>query len=226
MVFQSRPFALVFRLVAVVLIATGLVRLMWVPDYGMAWSALIYYTGQSNALCLIWMGVMAGVTVRDIMRDGPRGLAEPWPRLGAMVMMAITVTMLIYLIVLVPTTFVQDGSGYRPFTLTDDLIHIVTPCLTILDWFLFSPKGRLRLYDPVLWAAPPYVYLAFAFTWPFLTGALGEYHWYPYPFMDVGELGLDGVAIQLLVLTISLIAFGYVYVGADKLLARFARRQV
>jgi hypothetical protein len=51
--------------------------------------------------------------------------------------------MLIYLIVLVPAGFQQVGD-YTPFSLTDNPIHIITPCLLILDWLLFTPKGSFR----------------------------------------------------------------------------------
>jgi hypothetical protein len=171
------------------------------------------------------MVFLAGATIRGLARSGPKGPALPWPRLGAAVMMAITVTMLVYLVVLVPYVYVQGGGDYRPFTLTDDLIHIVTPCLVIVDWFLFAPKGRLRLFDPVLWAIPPYLYLAFAFIWPALGGDFGGGQRHPYPFMDVGALGVGGVAFQILVLTAALVGFGYIYVGADKLLARVGGRR-
>ncbi|MDR2374791.1 MAG: Pr6Pr family membrane protein [Bifidobacteriaceae bacterium] len=240
MAIASRPFALVFRLVAVVLIVTGLARLIgfFGPGPGPSWSTLVFYTTQSNVLCLIWMITMTVVTVRAMARGAtggagadqrpnsvPRPSLVPWPRLGAMVMMAITVTMLIYLVVLAPTFYVQGDSGYKPFTLTDDLIHIVTPCLTIADWFLFAPKGRLRLWDPVLWAIPPYTYLLFTVVWPALGGDFGDGRRYPYPFLDVQELGLGRVLLGLLVMTVALVAFGYLFVAADKLAGRAARKR-
>ncbi|MDR2453378.1 MAG: Pr6Pr family membrane protein [Bifidobacteriaceae bacterium] len=224
MAITRRYVALVFRLCAVALIATGLIRLLGVFGEGVNPGMFLYYTTQSNVLVLIWMIAMVAVTIRDIRREGPRGLAAPWPRLGAAVMMAITVTMQIYLVVLAPSAFIQSGGGYVPFTLTDDLIHIVTPCLAIADWFMFAPKGRIRFYDPPLWAIIPYAYLAFGFTWAALGGSFGMAGRYPYPFMDVDALGVGGVALQILVLSVTLISFGYLFVLADKLMARRARR--
>ncbi|MDR0594923.1 MAG: Pr6Pr family membrane protein [Bifidobacteriaceae bacterium] len=221
----SRPAALVFRLVAIGLIVTGLLRLAGVFDGGAHWGVFLFYTTQSNVLVLIWMVLMAGTTVRDWRRDGPRGLAAPWPRWGATVMMAITVTMLVYLVVLAPSAFVQGSSEYVPFTLTDDLVHIITPCLAIADWFLFSPKGRLRWFEPFVWVSPPAAYLLFAFTYSALGGRFGDGWKYPYPFMDVGEFGVGGVALQILVMAVALEAFGYIYVLADHLLAKCARRR-
>ncbi|MDR1394112.1 MAG: Pr6Pr family membrane protein [Bifidobacteriaceae bacterium] len=224
MALTSRYAALAFRLAAIGLILTGLIRLTGVFSGETSWVMLVFYTTQSNLLCLGWMVFLAAVTLRDLRRHGPRGVCQPWPRLAAMVMMAITVTMAIYLVVLAPATFRQGGEGYVPFTLTDDLIHIITPCLLIADWFLFSPKGRLRLFDPVLWAIPPYIYLLFVFIWAVAGLTFGSGRRYPYPFLDVQAHGAGGVILQVAVLTVTLVAFGYIYVVADKLLARAARR--
>jgi hypothetical protein len=233
MALQSRLFALIFRLASIALIATGLVRLMGLFGGGTAaWAAFTFYTTQSTVLCLVWMAALAVRTARDMARGGPRGNALTWPRAGAAGMMAITVTMLIYLVVLAPSAFVQEGEGYRPFTLTDDLIHIITPCLVIADWFMFAPKGRLRWFEPLYWIIPPWTYLLWAFTWPLLGGNFGEGRRYPYPFADPTQAnaagvpqGWDGVAVQILILTVALDAFGFLYVVADKLLARAARKR-
>lgn len=206
-------------------IITGVVRLLGFGSDGpIWWAASLFYTTQSNLLCFGWMAVLAVVTARAIIRDGPHGPCQPWPRLDAAITMAITVTMLIYLVVLVPQTFAQAGD-YQPFTLTDDLIHIITPCLIIADWLLFTPRGRLRWFEPTLWAIIPFLYLAFAFTWSGLGGDFGDGRRYPYPFMNVAELGWGGVAAQLAILTVSLMAFGYLFVIVDKVMTRYAKRR-
>ena len=108
---------------------------------------------------MVWSAI---VTVRDAEAKGWYGYSTPSARGEAAVMEAITVTMLIYLFVLAPALFTQPGA-YQPFTLTDNLVHIVTPVLVIVDWLLFIPKGEIKPYDPLLWALIPYSYLAFAF---------------------------------------------------------------
>ncbi|WP_172979868.1 Pr6Pr family membrane protein [Agromyces agglutinans] len=224
---MSIPFryaALVYRVVSVILIAIGLARVLGLVRGTPVWGALTFYTTLSNVLCLVWMLVLVVATIRDLRVEGPRGLSTPSPRFGGAVMEAITVTMLIYLVVLVPSAFVQAGD-YEPFTLTDNLIHIITPCLLIGDWLLFSPKGRFRWVDPLLWALIPYAYLVYAFTWSALGGTFGNVGRYPYPFMNVDELGIGGVAWQIVVLTVALVAVGYVYVVLDRLLARAAAKR-
>jgi len=137
-------------------------------------------------------------------------------------MMAITVTMLIYLVVLVPARFADGDSDI--FSLTDNLIHIITPLLVIVDWLIFVPKGAFRWVDPLLWTLIPYAYLVWAFVYGALGGEFTPGQKYPYPFMDVDVLGVGGVAQWIVALTLALIVVGLVFVVIDRTLAALARR--
>jgi len=63
------------------------------------------------------------------------------------------------------------------------LLHYVTPWLYILYWLIFTPKGALRWSDPAWWLAYPVVY----FIYTLIQGV--RYGRYPYPFVDVTQLG-------------------------------------
>jgi len=216
---KSRGLALAFRSIAFIIILAGIARISGIFTSSPAWKSFLFYTVQSNLLCLAWIGILIWWTARDIRRSGVHGTSTPSARFGGAVMLAITVTMLIYLVVLVPISFQQAGD-YVPFSLTDNLIHIITPCLLILDWLLFSPKGSFRWSDPLLWALIPIAYLAFAFTYGGLGGEFYPGARYPYPFMNIEALGLSGVALWLAGLAVALIAVGYVYVAADRVMGR------
>lgn len=219
MLLTARPLALAYRVLASAVILWGIGRVsgLWAGQFSAV--SFLYYTVLSNVLCLIWMLLSAAGTVRDARADGWRGASTPSARGAAAVMQAITVTMLIYLFVLAPALFTQPGA-YEPFTLTDNLVHIVTPLLVIVDWLLFVPKGRLRGYDPLLWALIPYAYLAFAFAYSALGGRFAGGTAVPYPFMDVETHGVGGVVAWIAGLTVALVAVGYVFVGLDRLLRR------
>ncbi|WES64596.1 Pr6Pr family membrane protein [Microbacter sp. GSS18] len=218
MAIPFRPVAVAFRIVAVVLIATGVIRLLdlFTPDP--SWRTLLYFTALSNVLALAWMATVAAATVRDLLTRGPRGLSNPSPEFHGAVLMAVTVTMLVYTIVLVPT--LTEDSSYQAYTLTDTLVHVVAPALVILDWLLFTPKGRMRWRDPLLWALIPLGYLAFAFVFGSVGGEFAPGVRYPYPFMNLDTLGPGGVALWILALTIALEAVGFVVVAIDRALGR------
>lgn len=217
----SRPLALAYRLISLIVIGFGIARITGIFTGSPSWQSLLYFTVLSNLLCFGWMLALIARTINDLRGHGARGTSTPSSRLSGAIMMAISVTMLIYLIVLVPMTFEQAGD-YEVFSLTDNLIHIITPCLVIADWLLFVPKGSFRWIDPLLWALIPYAYLVFAFS----AGAAGvEFEpgeTFPYPFMDVATLGVSGVALWIVALSVALIGFGYLYVLLDRWLGRKA----
>lgn len=219
---NSRPLALVYRILALAVIATGIARNAGIVDGAIDPTTFLYYTMVSNLICGGWMLLLVVRTIGDLRRLGPRGTSAPSPRGSGAVMMAITVTMLIYLVVLVPTRFAAGDADI--FSLTDNLIHIVTPVLLIVDWLLFVPKGAFRWVDPVLWTLIPYAYLAWAFVYGALGGEFVPGQRYPYPFMDVDVLGIPGVTQWIIALSIALIAVGFVFVVTDRLLAALARR--
>lgn len=218
MAITHRTFVLLYRLIAVALIFTGLARIL---GFGSTFSpsALLYYTVLSNTLCLVWLVVQL---VK--MRSRPSVHAYWAPRFGAAIMMAITVTMLVYLVILAPDNFDQAGN-YQAFTLTDSLVHIITPVLFIVDWFAFAPKGTLPWFAPLTWCIIPLLYLAFALTASVSGVRFGE-NKVPYPFLDYEELGVGGVFVQVLILVVVFVALGYVYVALDRAFARLNRRNI
>lgn len=222
MAIPLRTVALAYRVIALILVVTGLFRITGLASGEPVWNSLLFYTVQSNVLCLAWLAVLVWVTARDLSRRGGRGFSAPAPRMSGAVMMAITVTMLVYLIVLVPASFVQ-GSNYEPFSFTDNLIHIITPCLVIVDWALFVPKGSMRATDPLLWVLIPATYLVFALIYGGLGGEFLPGQTYPYPFLDVATLGWGGVMTRVAGLGVALVAIGYVFFALDRLLARLGR---
>lgn len=218
MLIADRRISLAYRAVAAVVILVGVGRLggILVPPFSP--TAFLFYTMQSNILCLLWLLVLVATTIADLRAHGPRGWSTPAPRVGGTVMMAITVTMLIYLFVLLP----QTGPGYEAFTLTDTLVHVASALLLIGDWLLFCPKGRFRWVDPLLWTVLPYAYLVFAFSYGAAGGEFAPGQTFPYHFMDIDRLGLAGVGAWIAVLTVALVGVGYLYVLADRGLGALA----
>ena len=82
------------------------------------------------------------------------------------------------------------------------------------DWLFFTPKGRLRWTDPLKWLAFPLLYG----TWTLLHGALSG--WYPYWFIDVGQVGLGRTAMNLGSLLFFFLFVGPIVVAIDRTLGR------
>ena len=218
MAIALRTVAFPYRAVASFVILIGIARVTGLWSAEPDWSSFLYFPIPRNVLCLAWMVWSPIGTLRDAQSKGWHGYSTPSARGAGFVMMAITVTMLIYLLVLLPT----QPDTYEAFTLTDNLVHIICPVLVIVDWLLFVPKGSFRALDPVLWAIIPYAYLVLAYVYSALGGDFGDGKRVPYPFMDVAQNGVGGVAAWIVGLTVALVAVGYMYYAIDRMLAKVA----
>jgi len=130
-----------------------------------------YFTVQSNILVLI----ASIVLIRRPARDG-----IIWRVVRLDSLLAIMITGIVYATILAP--LVEDQGSFAA-TLANALLHYICPWLTLLVWLLVGPRPR------VSWAT-----VAAAFIWPaawiaytLIHGAISG--WYPYPFLDVGQIG-------------------------------------
>jgi hypothetical protein len=92
------------------------------------------------------------------------------------------------------------------------LLHMVTPILVPIFWLIFIPKGKLTRRDPLLWAIYPLAYLFYALV-------RGEFtHRYPYPFMNVNELGWGRTILHAFLIAAAFLVASWLFVWLDSLL--------
>jgi hypothetical protein len=72
----------------------------------------------------------------------------------------------------------------------DLLLHYVMPTLTLIYWWLVSPKRSLRWVDPLYWGAYPALYLAYVL----IRGPIVRS--YPYGFIDPVAIGYPRTMIN------------------------------
>ena len=83
------------------------------------------------------------------------------------------------------------------------VVHKLMPVVLVADWLIDSPRHRLPRVAVLGWLAYPLAWLGY-------TLMRGEAEgWYPYPFVDVSELGYGGVLGRTVVL-----AIGFALAGA------------
>lgn len=95
-------------------------------------------------------------------------------------------------------------SGYR--ALLTECLHTVVPLLSALYWLLFVPRFHLTLKKYLLWLVYPVCYLAITL-W---RGSISDF--YPYPFIDVSELGYRHVFFNAALLVCGFVILMAVFV--------------
>jgi len=97
--------------------------------------------------------------------------------------------------------------------IVDELLHVAVPVLFFIYWLLFGPKANLHWKNIFPWLLFPLIYCIYTLVRGHLSG------YYPYPFMDAGQLGFDKVLINIgamliLFVVVALLAVGIAKVGS------------
>lgn len=87
----------------------------------------------------------------------------------------------------------------------DRLLHIVVPVLAVTGWVLYGPRDRVSGDDLLPFLRLPVFWLLYTL----VRGSFVD--WYPYPFIDVDELGYGVVLMNSV--AVALLMFGLAYVA-------------
>ncbi len=98
---------------------------------------------------------------------------------------AITVTGIVFHAVLAQTLDLHSWAAAG-----NELVHTVVPIMAAVGWLMLGPRGLVSKRVAWLSLIFPACWLVFTL----IRGAIA--HWYPYPFIDVTQLGYGRVAIN------------------------------
>ena len=160
------------------------------------WILLRFFTILTNLLVAITMSaIAAGRRVSPFVQGG--------------VVLAIGLVGVVYGLLLRGLVQLSGAA-----LLADFLLHLIVPLTATTYWLAFSPKIGLRWRDPLLWSLYPIAYFAYALTRGSIDGI------YPYPFMNLGELGLARTLLNAVAIALGFVVAGWVMVAVGR---RFRR---
>jgi hypothetical protein len=94
----------------------------------------------------------------------------------------------------------------------NELLHSFIPLEFIVYWFLYGKKGELQWRMFPYWLIYPLLYAVYVLSRGEVSG------FYPYPFINVTDLGWQQTLINVGGLFLLFIAFSLLFIGAGKLL--------
>jgi len=217
MYIQSRAASIAFKAVLIAAGIWGLLLTFGVFEGRFNLGMLNYYTVLSNLLCVVYFLLDLAYLIRH--RHDPT--KTTWrPLLKGIVTMGITVTMLVAHFMLGMRFSMGNSSGLSLL-----LVHYIVPAMTILDWLLFDPKGRIKKTAPLVWTAAPLVYFVYTLIAVQAGMTMGQDSKYPYPFLDTDTLGWGHVLLTVLILAVFFIALGYLFFVADRILSKAGEKK-
>ncbi len=94
--------------------------------------------------------------------------------------------------------------------LVDELLHLVMPLLYLVYWFIYGSKQALQWRHVWAWLLYPLAYILYTL----LRGSIVDY--YPYPFINVTELGYPAVLRNSLLLTFVFLGLALLFVAVTR----------
>jgi hypothetical protein len=94
--------------------------------------------------------------------------------------------------------------------LVDEMLHLVIPIFVLLYWFIVFSSSSLQWKDAFNWMWYPLVYCMYVL----IRGAYSGF--YPYPFMNVTELGYSSVFINCIYVTVAFFVVALLLIGFSK----------
>lgn len=217
-----------YRLLYVVIGFAGLIMHSGILSEGFRPSMFVYYTNQSNLLCVLFFACKLIYRKEDREQSAFASFINS-PHTKFAITMCIALTGIIYHVLLSPTDKDYQhmaSEGFNLHSLSNLIVHYIIPIMTVLDWLLFDKKGRFKRSDPFIWMILPYLYFIFILLRAPFFGNIGNTSSrYPYNFIDVDALGAGTVAVTVVVITLIFIALGYVLYGSDYLLGKLNKSE-
>jgi len=139
-----------------------------------------YFTLQSNVLvAIVYLVLLLKKEENKVLRI-----------VRNQTVVAIILTGLVYNLMLRPYI---SGNDYSPDTLSDILVHTLTPILVLLDFLFFSNCQKRRIYEPFYNLIFPMFYWIFTIIFVVLGGNFNGSTYesnYPYFFLNFPESGV------------------------------------
>jgi hypothetical protein len=160
-----------------------------------------YFTILSNILVAVCL------TVLLFNRNSKWGTFFSKPQTLTALAVYISIVGLVYNLIL---RFLWAPQGMQ--RMVDELLHSFNPLWFFLYWLIFVSKGSLQWKNVFPWLWYPLFYCVYVM----IRGALSDL--YPYPFIDVTQLGYSAVLVNCVGLCGVFLVFSLLLVGIGKVM--------
>ena len=231
---KNGKFALVFRLIALIIIAFGLVMQLGIFRNTVDLDMFKYYTIQSNLLAVIMFAMLTTHTVNGL-RENPNSGSACFTRFRMICSVNLLLTFIVFWTLLAPSL-----PAFYLLSFDNLSIHVIAPLLCLADYILFYEVGRLKYKDVYFTCIFPVFYFVFVtvlgvagydygnrfhITKHINADAVEGYlvaRRAPYFFLDFDEVGIMVLAYVGVILTVILIA-GHGFYLIDRKLKKKSR---
>ena len=217
---KNRTAQLIYQTVYITLGFVGIIASLGIFDNvsTLRWDFYVHFTNISNFLCI---GVMLVALVQTIKKK-ENSYVSAAPLIKFIGMLGILLTFLVFNIMLAGAEGRDPQANWRIGSLC---FHVVLPIMYIADWFLFYERKKVKWYYPIASIAFPLTYVIFLLIQALILKFDATIHIpttntpliYPYFFVNLDTLGVDGVLKWVGILSVAFAAVGFGFLGLDRI---------
>ncbi|WP_395076673.1 Pr6Pr family membrane protein [Flavobacterium sp.] len=108
--------------------------------------------------------------------------------------------------------FLWAPTGWQK--IDDEILHLIIPVLVLIYWFKSVDKKNLEYKNILPWLIYPSLYLVYTL----IRGHF--FNFYPYPFVDVIQLGYKAVFTNSFFMVLAFLIVGILLIGISKILSK------
>lgn len=194
--------SLLFKILIVVMSAVGLYLNFSELTFK---NSIIYFTLQSNVIVFLFYFICLILYFTKKLKKG-----NNYYIFKGMVTMAITITMVVYQLVLS-----NGNTVYENHVLANNFVHLFVPLLVICDYIFFGEKGHLKKSYPFIWSIVLIAYMLFDIIYVSLGGTFLNGEKYPYAYMNVDKYGMLGVIGNCAIIYVAFVLYGFIIQTLD-----------
>lgn len=206
-----------YRLLLLTICGIGIFRHFSFGNFDSNVKMFSYFTIQMNIFCFFLYFFILKNTFKEFQVSSgiAFNLRNKYKLLRGMALASIIIVFLAYNFVLKNSGFSMAKGCPTTVTTNDIFVHYLVPIMTVIDWFLFQPKGHFEAIDPFIWLFLPVCYYCLINVKTVFKASS-----YPYYFIDINELGLRTVLYNAFIFMLICLFLGYIILLIDKILSK------
>jgi len=203
---MKNNYRILCALIAWALLSLRFVDMLIIGEYSSVAETLFVYFGYFT----VWANILIALALTAPLLNPDRKLANFFKRPAVRAALASYILMVsvVYHMLIVPY---WNPQGFTWVTATG--LNTVMPILYIIDWLFFAEKRPIFYKHLPYWLIFPAVYGVTSIIRGLLTNV------YPYPFLNVTELGIGNVLFNMFGLVAVFAVVGPIFIGVAHLIS-------
>ena len=174
-------------------------------------SKIQYFINISSILVVVYYFVLSFWQINDTKNE--KTCLWPWLK-GTIILTSCSTCLLGHLFV--NNNTIPDWNSH--FVI--NTLYYIIPIMVIIDWILFDKKGNYKIYFPLIWCIPSFLYAVYVYVSVLVlqkkVGTVAN-SMYPYSFFEIDANGIMHTVAMMFMFAVIIVGLSFLFYGVDML---------